>query len=84
MAARALATGTGPRTATSVTVVARVIWPEASMTAASAVGPSSHGTVKTRWSLAQSMSKPSCSAVVAYRSMWSSVKGWLPKSIRGR
>lgn len=54
------------------------------MTAASAVGPSSHGTGKTRWSLAHSMSKPSCSAVLAYPSRWPSVKGWPPKSIRGR
>ena len=38
---------TGPRTTESATVVANVISPECSMTAASAMRPSSQGTGKT-------------------------------------
>ena len=43
-------------------MVASVIEPDASMTEASAVGPSSHGTAKTRWSLAASVVNPSRAA----------------------
>jgi hypothetical protein len=63
MAPSAFATGTGPRTTASVTVVARVILPECSIVAASAVGPSSHGTSKIRWSLAESTVNPNRAAV---------------------
>ena len=59
MAAIAFASGTGPRTTGSDTVVASVIEPESPITEASAVGPSSHGDAKTRWSLAASVVKPS-------------------------
>jgi hypothetical protein len=47
-----LASGTGPRSAASEIVVANVISPERSITAASAVGPSSQGVENTKWSLA--------------------------------
>ena len=43
-----LASGTGPRTTASATVVANVIDPVCSITAASATGPSSQGTENTR------------------------------------
>ena len=47
MAASVLANGTGPLIAGSETVVASVIDPEWLSTAASALGPSSHGTENT-------------------------------------
>jgi hypothetical protein len=47
-------------------VVARVICPDSSSTAANAVGPSSQGRVKTRWSLAHRYRYPSASATRAY------------------
>ena len=53
MAASVLARATGPRMTASDTVVASAISPERSMTLARAVGPSSHGVRKTRWSLAE-------------------------------
>ena len=40
------------------TVVASVMVPECSIMAASAVGPSSHGTENTRWSFADKALKP--------------------------
>ncbi len=55
--------GTGPRTTASATVVASVMVPESFIATASAVGPSSHGTEKTRWSLAQSVVNPERVAV---------------------
>ena len=64
--AKVLATGTGPRTTASETVVASVISPECSITAASATGPSSQGTEKTMWSFTDSAPKPSCAAVLVY------------------
>ncbi len=63
MAPSVFATGTGPRTTASATVVASVIPAECSIVAASAVGPSSHGTSKTRWSLAESIVNPDRAAV---------------------
>ena len=63
MAASVLARGTGPRMTGSDTVVASVIVPEWPITAANAVGPSSHGTENTMWSLADSALKPSRAAV---------------------
>jgi hypothetical protein len=47
-AANTFANGTGPRKATSETVVAMSIAPERSTTLASAVGPSSHGVENTK------------------------------------
>ena len=47
IAPNVLATGTGPRTTASATVVASVIFSECSITAASATGPSRQGTEKT-------------------------------------
>jgi hypothetical protein len=58
MAPSALASTTGPRTTGSATVVATVIPSASERTAARAVGPSSHGTEKRRWSFAASMVKP--------------------------
>ena len=58
MAASALASGTGPRRTASDTVVARVSRPERSIMLASAVGPSSQGVWKTKWSLAETAAKP--------------------------
>ena len=63
MAASDLASGTGPRMTGSDTVVASVIVPECPIMAASAVGPSSHGTENTMWSLTDSARKPSRAAV---------------------
>ena len=54
-----LASGTGPRTTASATVVASVMSPECSITAASAVGPSNHGTENTMWSFTETARKPS-------------------------
>ena len=61
-AAIALASATGPRTTGSATVVASVMDPDEPVTAASAVGPSSHGMSNTRWSLAASVANPSPAA----------------------
>jgi hypothetical protein len=46
--ASAFASGTGPRSAASEIVVAHVNLPVRSITAASAVGPSSHGVENTK------------------------------------
>ena len=48
MAESVLARAIGPRTTGSATVVASVMSPEAAITAASAVGPSSQGVANTR------------------------------------
>jgi hypothetical protein len=66
MTASVLATGTGPRMTGSDTMVASVMVPEWPITAASAVGPSSHGTEKTMWSLVDRALKPSRAAVWVY------------------
>ncbi len=84
MAARALASGTGPRTTGSATVVASVSRPERSMTLASAVGPSSQGVWKTRWSLAETEAKPQSLAVSTVLLRRSSESGSSPNCIRGR
>ena len=64
--------------------MASVIVPDDASTAASAVGPSSHGAGNTRWSLTARALKPSSAAVAAYRIKWSSVNGFPPKSTSGR
>ena len=56
----AFASGTGPRSDASEIVVANVISPERSITAASAVGPSSQGVENTKWSLAETATNPDC------------------------
>src|SRR5262249_35742233 len=61
-AAIVLASGTGPRTTGRATVVARVMDPDAPATAASAVGPSNHGTAKTRRALAARVANPRSAA----------------------
>ena len=60
---RVLATTTGWRTTGSAMLVARVIGPASLATAASAVGPSSHGRFQTRWSLAETAAYPRSRAV---------------------
>jgi hypothetical protein len=62
MAAKLLASATGPRMIGSATVAARAICPAL----ASTVCPSSHGRGKIRWSLAEIARKPSRSAISAY------------------
>ncbi len=84
MAARDFARGTGPRMTGSDTVVASVMAPEWPITAARAVGPSSHGTENTMWSLADSALKPRRAAVSVYEVRCSRVYGLPPKSISGR
>ena len=66
MAPNDFATDTGPRTTVRATVVARVISPECSTIAASAVGPSSHGTENTMWSFTVNAENPSCAAALVY------------------
>jgi hypothetical protein len=73
MAARVLASGTGPRITGSDTVVASVIVPEWPITAASVVSPSSHGTEKTMWSLVARALKPTRAAVWVYATRCSRV-----------
>jgi hypothetical protein len=65
MAARAFASGTGPRTTGREIVVASVMSPVLSSTDARAVGPSSHGLLNTRWSLVLRARKPRRVAVSA-------------------
>ena len=58
IAASVFASGTGPRRTASETVVARAMSPERSIMLASAVGPSSQGVWKTKWSFAQQRGEP--------------------------
>jgi hypothetical protein len=84
MAARLLASATGPLTTGSATVVARVIRPLDASTAARAVGPSSRGRGKSRWSFAESALKPKPSTVSVYfRRCWRD-QGCPSKAISGR
>jgi hypothetical protein len=52
IAVSVFASCTGPRSTGRLAVVASSMSPDSSMTAASAVGPSSHGRLKRRWSFA--------------------------------
>jgi hypothetical protein len=63
IAASALANGIGPRSEASEIVVASVMSPERPIMLASAVGPSSQGVWKTRWSLAETAANPHSLAV---------------------
>jgi hypothetical protein len=84
MAAKLFASATGPRTTGKATVVAKTIRSVPVSTAANAVGPSSHGRGKTRWSLTERAWKPTLSAISAYsRRRWR-VQGWLSRAISGR
>jgi hypothetical protein len=84
MAAKLLASATGPRTTGKATVVARAIRPVRESTAANAVGPSSQGRPKTRWSLAEMAWKPAPSAMCAYSRRRLRVQGRPSRAIRGR
>ncbi len=82
--ASAFASGTGPRNVTSETVVASARSPERSATAASAVGPSSQGVEKKKWSLAETAANPPSRA--ASTVAWSRARDCpsRPNSISGR
>jgi hypothetical protein len=82
--ARTLASAAGPRTTGFATVVNSPASPEQDTTAARAVGPSSHGTPNTMWSLTETASKPSAVAVSTYSTRCSTANRWSPKSISGR
>jgi exodeoxyribonuclease III len=79
-----LASGTGPRSPASAIVVASVISPERSIMLASAVGPSSHGVWKTRWSLAETAANPQSLAASTVASSRRRESGSSPNCIRGR
>jgi hypothetical protein len=71
IAASILANGTGPLSVASETVVASPISPERSIMLASAVGPSSQGVWKTRWSFAETAANPqSLAASTVATSRW--------------
>src|SRR5262245_41287299 len=84
IAARDLANGTGPRTTASAIVVARAMSPERSITLASAVGPSSQGVWKTRWSLAETAAKPHSRAASTASASRSAESRSSPNRISGR
>jgi hypothetical protein len=84
MAASAFASGTGPRRTASDTVVARVSRPDRSIMLASAVGPSSHGVRKTKWSFAETAAKPHSLAASTASSSRAAESGSSPKGISGR
>ena len=83
MAASVFASWTGPRTTGRLTVVASVRSPDPGRTAASAVGPSSQGLRKSRWSFAQRWLYPKATAARAQSCSRRSEKP-APRSTSGR
>ena len=83
-AASVFASGTGPRRTASESVVARVMSPVRSITLASAVGPSSQGVEKMKWSLAETAASPQSRAASTACVSRPSESPSPPKSISGR
>ena len=84
IATSALASGTGPRSEASAIVVASSISPERPITLASAVGPSSQGVWKIRWSLAATAANPQSRAASTAVSSRRRESASSPNRISGR
>jgi hypothetical protein len=84
IAASVFASGIGPRRTARAMLVINFMSPESAIAEASAVGPSSHGVEKRKWSLAATVVKPaSRAALTALVSRCREIPS-SPNSISGR